>query len=108
MKFTVLLAVLFALLEASWCAICRDTVCEYTFDIRHRRTMTLNNGVVNTFNLMLNGSDVVFEPDKQLRPLPTELNVNQVITADGVRRNVITVNGMFPGPTIEVVEGAEV
>jgi len=31
-----------------------------------------------------------------------------VITADGVRRKLITINGVFPGPTLEVMEGAEI
>ena len=31
-----------------------------------------------------------------------------VITADGVQRNIITINGMFPGPTMEVMQGAQV
>ncbi|CAH1271167.1 KLHL24 [Branchiostoma lanceolatum] len=38
----------------------------------------------------------------------TLVPMDEVITTDGVKRNVITVNGMFPGPTIEVVEGAQV
>ena len=31
-----------------------------------------------------------------------------VITADGVKRNVIVINGQFPGPTLEVAEGSHV
>jgi len=34
--------------------------------------------------------------------------VNETITADGVQRNVILVNDQFPGPTLEVMEGAQV
>ena len=30
------------------------------------------------------------------------------ITADGLRRPLVTINGVFPGPTFEVMEGAEV
>ena len=33
---------------------------------------------------------------------------DDVITADGVTRSIITVNEQFPGPTLEVMEGAEV
>ena len=36
------------------------------------------------------------------------MDKDQVITADGHVRNVITINGQFPGPNIEVMEGAEV
>ncbi len=31
-----------------------------------------------------------------------------VLTADGVKRNVIIINGQFPGPSIEVAEGSQV
>ena len=31
-----------------------------------------------------------------------------VITADGIKRNVIVINGQFPGPTLEVAEGSQV
>ncbi|XP_066264318.1 uncharacterized protein [Branchiostoma lanceolatum] len=33
--------------------------------------------------------------------------VEETITADGVQRNVIVVNDQFPGPTLEVMEGAQ-
>merc|ERR1719443_979031 len=33
---------------------------------------------------------------------------DNVITANGLRRKIITINGVFPGPTLEVMEGAEV
>jgi hypothetical protein len=33
---------------------------------------------------------------------------DDVITADGFVRSVITINGMFPGPTLEVMEGVQV
>ena len=32
----------------------------------------------------------------------------EVITADGIPRNIITINGQFPGPTLEVMEHAQV
>ena len=31
-----------------------------------------------------------------------------VITADGTRRKLVAINGVFPGPTFELMEGAEV
>ena len=33
---------------------------------------------------------------------------DDVITADGVRRSLVTINDGFPGPTLEVMEGSEV
>ncbi|KAI8514095.1 hypothetical protein Bbelb_084190 [Branchiostoma belcheri] len=38
----------------------------------------------------------------------TRVSSDDVITADGVQRNVILVNGQFPGPAIEVMEGAQI
>ena len=36
------------------------------------------------------------------------VNATDVITADGYVRNIITINGQFPGPTISVAEGSQV
>jgi len=33
---------------------------------------------------------------------------NDVITGDGVRRDVIVINGKYPGPMIEVMENTQV
>ncbi len=33
---------------------------------------------------------------------------DDVITADGVQRSLITINGVFPGPTLQIMEGSEV
>ena len=38
----------------------------------------------------------------------SNVSADDVITLDGVPRNVIVVNGQFPGPAIEVMEGAQV
>ena len=35
-------------------------------------------------------------------------DVDDVITADGVTRNILTINGQLPGPVIEVEEGLQV
>ena len=89
--------------------ICEAEICEYYFEIRHQRTMTYQKGFFETFNAMWNGTNVVLEPDRFGRPLPTDGDVrDEVVTADGVKRNLITVNGTIPGPAIEVMEGAQV
>ena len=36
------------------------------------------------------------------------VNASDVITADGLSRNVIVINEQFPGPTLEVMEGVQV
>ena len=38
----------------------------------------------------------------------TFVNASDVITVDGFARDLIVVNDAFPGPTIEVMEGAQV
>jgi hypothetical protein len=38
----------------------------------------------------------------------TFVNASDVITVDGYKRNIITINDQFPGPTIEVMEDAQV
>ena len=38
----------------------------------------------------------------------TFINASEVITVDGFRRDLIVVNDAFPGPYIEVMEGAQV
>ena len=88
--------------------ICEKEICEYFLEIRHQRTMTYQKGFLRTYNAMWNGTNVVLE-DRFGRPLPTDGDVrDEVVTADGVKRNLITVNGTVPGPAIEVMEGAQV
>lgn len=80
-----------------------DTVCSCTLVIEHKLTMILekekelvypDNGV-----LRLRGK-------KNNRVQLTEEQVSRVITADGESsRVVIAINGVFPGPRIEVWEG---
>ena len=40
--------------------------------------------------------------------IDTFVNASDVITADGYRRDVITINDQFPGPTIEVMQDSQV
>ena len=48
------------------------------------------------------------------KPLYADMNgtevdpTDYVITTNGLRRKIVTINGVFPGPTLEVMEGAEV
>ncbi|CAH1274669.1 Hypp5360 [Branchiostoma lanceolatum] len=89
--------------------MCTDAVCEFTLVVRYAWTMTHtgSNGKVNGVKILTNGSlqvkNSVF-PDVDGPIVPME----EVITADGVQRNVIVVNEQFPGPTLEVMEGAQV
>lgn len=45
---------------------------------------------------------------KDMDDLEVKNVTDDVITADGFTRPVITINGKLPGPTLQVTEGAEV
>ncbi|CAH1249449.1 Hypp8609 [Branchiostoma lanceolatum] len=91
--------------------MCTDDVCEFTLIVRRARTMTHtgSDGKVNGVEILRNGSlqvkvHVGWAEDTDGPIVPVE----ETITADGVQRNVILVNDQFPGPTLEVMEGAQV
>ncbi|XP_066264314.1 uncharacterized protein [Branchiostoma lanceolatum] len=90
--------------------MCTDDVCEFTLVVRRARTMTHtgSDGMVHGVEILKNGSlqnkYVVFSGDIDGPIVPVE----ETITADGVQRNVILLNDQFPGPTLEVMEGAQV
>ncbi len=90
--------------------ICTSNICEYSFTIRHQETMVYR-GQGKTVNVRLNGTDLLTTAN-QMRlndvTMGAKVNNSDVITADGFERLVITINGQFPGPTIEVLEGAQV
>jgi hypothetical protein len=91
--------------------LCEDIVCKYRFVIRHRRTMTFYQNDY-TFPVISNGTRLTLTTngyiDKTDPRLGSTVNPDDVITADGVSRDVITINEQFPGPTIEVLRGSRV
>ena len=94
------------------CSICIKEVCEYKFVIQHARTMSYAVGR-KVYSVGLNGTQLQiignsYRPEGNNDMFGQHVQPNDVITADGVVRTVITINGQFPGPTIEVAEGAEV
>ena len=110
----------FLLIRVSYminCAICTDTVCKYELVLRHQKTMTYttsdSNGQPVAYDVGLSGSNLVTlsnvfrssqDPNVGLTVSP-----DTVITADGYSpRYIVTINDLFPGPTIEVVQGAQV
>ena len=89
--------------------LCQGPICEYTFVIRHSRTMTYRRDY-NVYNVGMEGKDLVLL-NSSYHIAPTEGRVvtpADVHTADGVPRNIIVINGEFPGPAIEVMEGTQV
>lgn len=94
--------------------ICTTMVCQYDFDVRLGRTMTYRTpDESKTLPVQLNGTRLqVVENQFYLKAQVPEVGQfllpEEVTTADGFERDIITINGGFPGPTIEVLEGAQV
>ena len=95
--------------------ICTRDICEYDFVLRYSRPLVWHNKddpYVGGYDVVLNGTDLVIGPNPVRLPndpvLGTVVSPDDVITADGYQRNIITINGQFPGPTLEVMAGSQV
>ena len=102
--------------------ICVSSVCSYNFVLRHHKIMTYETnspGAVrpSTYDVVLNGSNLIVAANL-FRPanvggvidpnIGKVVSSDDVITADGYPRYIVTINGQFPGPTIEVTQGSTV
>jgi len=92
--------------------LCVEDICEYHFEIRRWRSMTYYTPK-GSYNVELNGTRLQitensFRKEEKAPLAGSFVNSDDVITADGFRRELITINDQFPGPTIEVMKGAEV
>jgi len=104
---------LFILMTSTAGEVCLGPVCEYLFNVSLAETMTTKiNGKV--FSVGLNGTrlQVIENSLRSATDYPDifgqTVHPDDVITADGFSRDVIVVNGQFPGPPIEVMEGVQV
>ncbi len=93
--------------------ICQAEICEYEFVIRRVRTMTYHSPGGQRYNVNFDGSDLRVQESSMylagIDPLVGKtLDKDDVITTDGFVRNVIVINDQFPGPSIEVMGGAQV
>lgn len=77
--------------------------------------MTFTSANRNTYNVALNQSEsrlqVVannFHISSEQAIIGDFVDADDVITTDGITRNIYVINGQFPGPTLEVLEGAKV
>ncbi len=101
--------------------VCMQDVCEYNFVVSHARTMTYfeyeTNGGASAFDLRQVNDTCLQVQSNSFRtgsgepigtcvddPFERDLGDKSTytITADGFIRNVITINGRFPGRNIEV------
>lgn len=85
-------------------AVCTNATCTYELVIKYAWTMqyTDNKGVVH--DVTLNGTDLQYVDGSEIHTV----SPNDVITADGYPRRLLTFNGQYPGPPIEVIEGSQV
>ncbi|XP_078367750.1 uncharacterized protein LOC144651673 [Oculina patagonica] len=91
---------------------CFASICEFTFVVSEGRSMTFtteDGSKSHDVKLEENGT-LKLAPNLWYTQVPNiTLTPDMVHTADGTaQRNIILVNGQFPGPTLEVMEGAEV
>ena len=105
-------------IDMAFSEICYSRVCKFDLVISGQESHVYRPADFvgpGTFDVDIDGQDLrvvnsSFRPTEiwpnvigQVVPNPLD-----VITLDGVKRIIITINGQFPGPTLEVVEGAEV
>jgi hypothetical protein len=112
LQFLVLILYLVTFTVKTHAEICTQSVCEYKWKVRHARTMTYSKDG-KTYNVALNGTKLQVVRNELYKNSQNGLfgqtvSPDDVITADGRPRNVIVINDQFPGPSIEVLEGAEV
>ena len=101
--------------------ICMETKCDYTLTIRQKRSMSYTDSSGFTYNVAWNQSaerlQIIANSYHQPipSPFPTNasmigafLNAEDVVTTDGTARSIYVINEQYPGPTLEVMEGAEV
>ena len=106
-----LAAILLALVCVASSAPCAGPICSYTFDVTGKSSHLWNSGQGFLRAGML-GSTLVtkpntFSPVMPPTPIPAE-DIEDVVTLDGHLRDIIYINGKFPGPTIDVMKGVKV
>jgi Multicopper oxidase len=93
--------------------VCTESSCKFHLIIERRQTMTtVIDG--DAFDVALDDAgqlkviDNSFHSAARFRSVVGRwVDPDDALTADGFRRDILTVNGQFPGPTIEVYEGAQ-
>ncbi|XP_033119509.1 laccase-1-like [Anneissia japonica] len=93
--------------------VCLDDVCYFNLKVRHHRTMTFtdSHGRSSPVSLEDNGNLRLISTwsyTSGSTPNGSLVQPDDVISGDGVVRRIIVINNEFPGPTLEVMEGAKV
>ncbi|XP_031570019.1 laccase-4-like [Actinia tenebrosa] len=100
------------LICGGWAEVCTKQVCEYEFMVRETRSMMYRPDIDHAYLVKVHQDGALRlqeTPDGFHRSVPNiSVPLDKVHTVDGYNRTIITINDQFPGPTIEVMEGAEV
>jgi len=116
LKTTIFLIFNFGL--ASGRLACYDDECEFELVLHHRFTMSClaDNGRWYPIQVTQNGerfevsatTNGYYTDIEYLRGLNLTFQAENCIFGDGTKTSIIAINDQFPGPTIEVREGAKV
>ena len=101
------LVILGMLVTVSSASPCAGPVCSYTFDITSKSSHLWSGFNVGMLNSTLVTVPSQFQPFQPATPVP-QAAVSSLVTLDGHQRDVIHINGQFPGPTIDVMKGVQV
>jgi len=108
--------ILFAIIRYIECGdVCRESVCHYEFVVRESRSMMhaveYPNGWQDVYDVALNGSKLYLEPNgfhKQVPNIQHKKLAETTNTLDGIPAFIAVINDRLIGPTIEVMEGAQI
>ena len=102
------IVMLMMLVTVSSASPCAGPVCSYTFDITSKSSHLWDGfkvGILPDATLVTVPN--LSNPSQPQTPV-TSADVDDVVTLDGHLRDVIHINGQFPGPTIDVMKGVQV
>ena len=99
--------------------VCFENECDFKLVLRYRFTMSCeaDNGdwfpievlqnQNNTFSILPTTNEF-YSNMTELRAMNLKFQENNCIFGDGVRTSIISINDQFPGPTLEVRQGAKI
>ena len=107
---------------------CFDDECEFELVLRHKYTMSCMASELDPQhahhgswfpvttsgtpeNAQINVGKSTFYPEEKaemLADLDLKFTPENCIFGDGIKTSIISINGHFPGPAIEVMQGAKV
>ena len=111
--FSIQMILRFVYFSISSALKCMDTHCDFEFVIKQERSMIYTEADGTTHNVQWNSTEGKFQiisnsfnPGND--PVGMFVAEDDVIQTDGYAKSIYVINEQFPGPTIEVMENAEV